>query len=525
MPDIRTIEEHTRLIHALRNPKVYPHPVSEIVVVETHISTVLLTGHFAYKIKKPINFGYIDFSTATRRQQFCEEELRLNRRLAPNLYLDIIGIGGSLTHPVLGTSEPWEFMVKMRQFDQKGLLSNLARDKRLEARHIDAITEQMARFHSRAKAAGPDEKWGEPETLFQPVLANFAQIRPRLGNAEDISRMTRLAAWSDAEWQRLKTRFIARKKEGKVRECHGDLHLGNIALIEDKVTIFDGIEFEPALVWIDVMSEVAFFVMDLRERGFHFLAQRFLNGYLRQSGDYGGVGVLRFYLVYRALVRAKVTLIRSEQLESAVGREAALKEYQNYILLAAYFTRPKPRVLIITHGLSGSGKSHFAQALAERLGLIQVSSDIERKRLFNIATHDRSGAERGMYSPEAHQHTYDRLAAIATELIRYGEQPIIDATFLDAASRARFQALAEELDARFLILACEAPPELLRERVRARQTANNDASDAGIDVLEKQLANRASLSAEELARTVRINAAAPLNQATIDLLRHRLDGK
>lgn len=523
MPDIRTIEEHIRLVHALRNPDIYPHPVSEIQIVETHISTVLLTGHYAYKLKKPINFGFIDFSTAERRKQFCEEELRLNRRLAPNLYLDVVGIGGSLNRPVLGISEPWEFMVKMRQFDQKGLLSVLARDKRLEPRHIDAITEQMARFHSRAKSAGADEKWGDPDTVLQPVLANFAQIRPRLGSAEDISRMTRLAAWSDAEWRRLKSRFSARKQEGKVRECHGDLHLGNIALIEDKVTIFDGIEFDPTLVWIDVMSEVAFFVMDLRERGLHYLAQRFLNAYLLLSGDYDGVCVLRFYLVYRALVRAKITLIRSEQLRSSIGREEALKEYQNYILLAAYFTRPKPPALIITYGPSGSGKSRFAQALAERLGLIQVSSDIERKRLFGIPLNDRSGAERGIYSDEAHRNTYDRLAAIATDLIRYGERPIIDATFLHAGSRARFRALAEELGARFLILSCEAPTDVLRARVKARQAANNDASDADMNVLDAQLASLTPLTAEELADTVRINATAPLNQATIDIMRHRLD--
>lgn len=523
MPDIKTLEDHNRLVHALRNPDVYPHPVTDIKIVETHISTVLLTGHYAYKVKKPVNFGFLDFSTNDRRRQFCEEELRLNRRLAPNLYLDVIGIGGTISKPKLGAPRPWEYMVKMRQFDQAGLLSTLAQEKRLEVRHVDAIAEQIARFHAGAKGATENEPWGDPDLILRPVLANFAQIRPRLANAEDISRMTRLAAWSDAEWKRLKPSFAARKKGGFIRECHGDLHLGNITLIEGKVTIFDGIDFDPNLVWIDVMSEVAFFTMDLRERGMHFLAQRFLNNYLLTTGDYAGIEVLRFYLVYRAMVRAKITLIRMEQISTGSGRDAALSEYQKYILLAAYFTRPQPPALVITFGPSGSGKSRFAQAFAERLGLIQVSSDIERKRLYGVPLKDRSGAARGLYSADAHERTYARLAEIATELIRYGQRPIIDATCLNAASRARFQALAEQLGARYVILSCEAPVDSLRERVRARAKADNDPSDAGLDVLERQLASMDKLTPEELAHAIRVNTTSPLNQATIDVLRAHLE--
>lgn len=523
MPDIKTLEDHSRLVQALRNPDVYPHPVTDIQIIETHISTVLLTGHFAYKVKKPVDFGFIDFSSAERRRHFCEEELRLNRRLAPNLYLDVIGIGGSISKPKLSVPQPWEHMVKMRQFDQRGLLSTLAREKRLEARHVDSIASQIARFHIAATKADPAEPWGDPDRILQPVLANFAQIRPRLGNADDISRMTRLATWSDAEWKRLTPQFIARKKAGFVRECHGDLHLGNITVIEGKVTIFDGIEFNPNLVWIDVMSEVAFFTMDLRERGMHYLAQRFLNNYLLKTGDYAGLCMLRFYLVYRAMVRAKVTLIRQEQISTGSGREAALKEYQQYILLAAYFTRPQPAALVITFGPSGTGKSRFAQVFAERLGLIQVSSDIERKRLFDVPLNDRGGAERGMYTEEAHQRTYARLAEISSELIRVGQRPIIDATYLNAANRARFQALAKELGARFVILSCEAPADILRERVSARTEANNDPSDAGLEVLEAQLASMEKLSPDELAHTIRIDTTSPLNQATIDVLRARLE--
>ena len=285
-----------------------------VEVVETHISWVLLAGDYAYKIKKAVNLGFLDFSTLEKRRFYCAEELRLNRRLAPDLYLEVVPIAGSADHPVLnGPGPAIEYAVKMRRFPQACLLDQVLLRGELTPETIDAIARRIADFHGRTAIADNESPFGTPERAHLPVAENFAQIRPRLRDNEDLIRLDELERWSEREYQARFNALAARKARGLIRECHGDLHLGNMALLDGEAVPFDCIEFSDNLRWIDVISEAAFLAMDLQDRGRPDLARRFLNAYLEQTGDYEGLEVLRYYLVYRAMVRAKVACIRAGQ--------------------------------------------------------------------------------------------------------------------------------------------------------------------------------------------------------------------
>lgn len=273
-----TEREISHLIRALQDEALYDHPVTGFTVVETHISWVMLTGDFAYKIKKPVNLGFLDFSTLEKRRFYCEEELRLNRRLAPQLYLAVVAITGTVDKPRLnGEGKVIEYAVKMRQFDQARQFDRLLARGRLRAEHIDRVAALIAAFHRRAAAAATDSLYGSPELVWQPVAENHDQILPLLRDTDDEARLRRIQAWFEQQFTRHRPLFLRRKAEGRIRECHGDLHLANIALFDHEVVIFDCLEFNDRLRWIDVISDAAFLVMDLQSRGQAPLGWRFLN--------------------------------------------------------------------------------------------------------------------------------------------------------------------------------------------------------------------------------------------------------
>lgn len=479
------IDQQKTLIAALRSALGEP-----VEVVETHISWVLLAGDFAYKIKKAVNLGFLDFSTLEKRRFYCAEELRLNRRLAHDLYLEIVPIAGSAEHPVLNGSGPAiEYAVKMRRFPQTCLLDQVLLCGELTPETIDAIARSIADFHGRAAVAGKQSPFGTPERVHLPVAENFAQIRPRLRDKEDLARLDELERWSEREYRARIDAFAARKARGFVRECHGDLHLGNMVLLDGKAVPFDCIEFSDNLRWIDVISEAAFLAMDLQDRGRPDLARRFLNAYLEQTGDYEGLEVLRYYLVYRAMVRAKVACIRADW-----------ARYRDYIELAAGFIRPLQPFLAIAHGLSGSGKTTVTQSLLEAVELIRVRSDVERKRLYGLKPDERSGG--GIYSREASERTYRRLAEAAREIVQSGFSAVVDAAFLKRRERAAFHELARESGVPFVVLDVAAPENLLRQRVKQRLQRGRDASEADIAVLESQLRNNEPLDDGELTLAI-----------------------
>ncbi len=484
------------LIQGLCKAGAYAHDISAVHIIETHISWLLLTGRYAYKIKKPVHFGFLDFSSLERRRLCCQEEIRLNRRLAADLYLEVVPITGSPEHPKIGgAGQAIEYAVKMLQFPSGALLSERAECAQLETREIDQIADLIAHFHQAIVRAGQDSPYGTADTIKHWFVENFAHIRPLLSNDRQRQQLQALESWGDEQWRNKAACMQERKQQGYVRECHGDLHLSNMTLIDGTVTLFDCIEFNPELRWIDVISEIAFLVIDLLHFGYEPYAFRVLNRYLQHTGDYAGLALLRYYLVYRALVLAKVALLRrAQQGDKAIGRE-----YTLYADLAERFSQKKPIALIITHGYSGSGKSTWASQLAEKINALQLRSDIERKRLFAYQPleNTRSGINQGLYGPAAGQQTYRRLAELARTVIDSGFTAIIDAAFLKSEQRTLFRQLATECDVPFVIIDFQASEAELVRRIQQRQQQQNDPSEATIAVLQQQLKSAQVLSLDE----------------------------
>lgn len=504
------------LWEAMRNPAFYPHTTHNIQVIHTHISTIFLTGEFAYKIKKPVNFGFLDFSQLADRQHFCEEEIRLNRRLAPQIYLEVVPIVQIGNTYQLGSTATLgatvvEYAVKMRQFDPTQQLDKLLAADHLPIERMDEIATRLTQFHQQAELASTASAWGTPDSIFAPIQQNFVMLRQHLHDPTLTTRLSVLEAWTQQEYSRCHANLRQRRQNEHIRACHGDLHLGNIALIDGKITFFDGIEFNEALRWIDTASDAAFLLMDLEDRGKPAWANRLLNAWLSASGDYDALPVLNFYKVYRALVRAKVHALRLSQVQDDATRAECLQHCANYLNVADRYTHVRQPALLITHGLSGSGKSWGCRPLVEQWGYIQLRSDVERKRLTALPAD-------GIYNPAMNTRTYDRLAELATLALRHGYAVVVDATFLDVVQRQRFQTLAQQWHVAFFILHFICTPAQLQANITQRQHLGTDASDADIAVLQQQLTHYKPLQDNEPCVTVRCNESLPLAklQARLD---------
>jgi hypothetical protein len=474
-------------------------------LVETHISWVLLAGRYAYKIKKALDLGFLNFTSLEARRFYCSEEIRLNRRLAPHIYLDVIPIGGNSDSPQLGALPALEYAVRMRRFDLAKQLDHLLSRGKVLPQHMDNLAAKLAVFHGSLPQAKAGSAFGMPATIRAAAMQNFEQLLSLLTAQLDRDAVAELGQITGNAYSAREKYFSQRREQGYVRECHGDLHLGNIVLISNQPIPFDGIEFNPALRWVDVMDEVAFLVMDLLHGQRPDLAYRFLNAYLEATGDYAGVSVLRFYLAYRAGVRAKVSAIRAYQPDhSPLVQTQALTACRNYLALATECLARRHPALIITHGLPGSGKSTFAQTALERLQAIRIRSDVERKRLFGMHPLDdsRSGTNNGIYSGDATRRTYTRLHELARDLLDAGFPVIVDAAFLKQDEREQFHALALSLSVPFVIVNMKASTSTLGERIMLRRNAANDASEADLDVLQTLQAAQQPLLPHELVRTV-----------------------
>jgi hypothetical protein len=519
------VQAHHALINALHDPALYPHPVDRVQLLETHISSVLLAGDFAYKLKKPYDLGFLDFTTLPARKHFCEEELRLNRRFSPALYLAVVPITGTADAPRLGGNGPAiEYALKMRRFPAGSLLTEVMARGELQPGQIDELARDVADLHAHVAVAGPQSHFGTPESIHAHAAQNFAQIRPLLASDAQRDELNALAHWTQSAFQRLEPIFVQRQRDGFVREGHGDMHAGNMVLIDGRIRLFDCIEFNEAFRWIDVMSEVAFFVMDMVSHGRADIGFRFLNGYLEQTGDYEGLAVLRYYLVFRAVVRAKVAAMGGSQPAGSEGeRRAAWHGYQHYIALAHQFCEPDSPMLLVMHGLSGSGKSTVAAQVAQGLGAIRMRSDVERKRLFGLKPLDRSKSalQRDIYTADATQQTYARLHALARLALEAGFSAILDATYLKRSERDAARQVARQGGWPCLVLACAAAPEALRERVVRRHAEGKDAAEADLAILEKQFEWLEPLAVDEPALVVHTDIGYSLDELVAHLCRRQ----
>ena len=497
------------LIEGLREARAFPHAIGAVRVVETHISWVLLTGEFAYKIKKPLDLGFLDYSTLASRKRFCEEELRVNRRYAPQLYLDVVAISASAQGPQIGGADNViEYAVRMRQFPDDALLADVIVHTDPGTAVWRRLGADIAAIHDGLPVAGPghEDGRGTPGKVRDAINQNFRQVRPYLREGADIAQLNRLEeqAWHD--FHRHERLLWSRYSTGLVRECHGDLHLGNVVLLDGRAFAFDAIEFNPALSWIDVMNEMAFLVMDCESRGHGAAGFVALNAWLERTGDYAGLALLDFFCAYRAMVRAKVSVLGAGRPPLASGSEAHLG-CRRYVALAERYTGTRRPFLAITCGVSGSGKSTLAEALAGEARAIRLRSDVERKRLFGLApdASSRDGASAAdIYTPAASARTFARLAELAGEVIAAGFPVIVDATFIRRAHREDFRRVARGLGVDFHILFCEAPRAELERRVEARRRAASDPSEADLEVLAAQLASAEFPDAAAEPETLRV---------------------
>ena len=501
----------TGLIQALQDSQIYPHSVEAFRVLETHISWVVLTGTYAYKIKKPVNLGFLDFSTLEQREHFCQEELRLNRRFAPQLYLDVVAIRGTPQHPRFDGADPViEYAIKMLEFDQSQRVDSLLENNELDINNMDTFAVELATLHAQASWATVDATFGSADAVWVPMAENFSQMRASMSGLDDIWRLEQLEHWSRAEFERRRELLIERKRTHRIRECHGDLHTGNLVRLDGQIAAFDCIEFNASLRWIDVVNEVAFLMMDLQARGHSAYAWHFINRYLEYSGDYAGAPLLRLYLAYRAVVRAKVTHLQTSP--------EALADYHRYLALAQSYTAPAKPFLIIMQGLSGSGKSTLSQPLADQLGMIRVRSDVERKRIFAFAPE--------MYTGAATDRVYRHLAKLAELLLTAGHSAVLDATFLRRTQRDIMRDLARRLHVPFIILRCHAPRNFLEHAIVQRARAGSDASDADLQVLQRQIATQEPLDGTEIADTIEVDTSVKVDTSALTLrLRSRLDSR
>jgi aminoglycoside phosphotransferase family enzyme/predicted kinase len=496
------LEAHRALVRALSRPEAWPEPLPAGVtfeVIETHISTLLLAGDSAIKLKKPVALPFLDFSTLDLRRHFCEEELRINRRTAPDLYRGVLPVTGPARAPRLGgDGAVLDWALWMRRFDNDQLYDRLARTGRLTVLHIDALAGVVAGFHAGLPPSPAG--YGSADVARRWALDNFASLRdPGLAGAlPDAAReqLAALAGSSDSRLAAIAPLLERRRAGGAVVECHGDLHLGNIVHHEGRPLLFDAIEFNPELRHMDRLNDVAFTFMDLWDHGLPRLAWRLLSQYLEHTGDYAGLPLLRWFAVDRARVRAKVALLSARQMPDSEAREKVATAARR-IALADALAHPAPPRLILTSGLSGSGKSTVALLLAGALGAVRIRSDVERKRLHGMAPTERPADPALLYNARATADTYGRLVDAARAALEGGVSAVVDAAFLRRAERDAVRALGRERQVECTVVECTAPAEVLADRIGQRQVHQNDPSDADTGVLALQMRVREPLVRNE----------------------------
>jgi aminoglycoside phosphotransferase family enzyme/predicted kinase len=499
-------------LRGLLSPGAYPHPVTTVELIETHISWVLLAGEFAYKMARPVRYAFIDLTDPRRRAALCEEGLRLNRRFAPALYLDVcdvvlrdgaahIGGGGTVIARAL----------RMRRFPSRDLLDHLLDVDAIDPAALERFGRELADVHARLPVAGPDAAAARPARVIEALRENFRQacaVLPASGG-----RLAAIGRGLDARIGAAASAIAMRCANGCIRECHGDLHAGNVVRLGSTLQAFDCLEFDEALRWIDVADELAFLHVDLSARQRPLHANAFLNGYLARGGDYAACRVLDLYRAHRALIRAKV----------AVLSQTAASRIENWLHAAEAALAPRRPQLILMSGLSGSGKTWLAHALVPLMDAVHLRSDVERRRLAGLpeAASSRSMPGAGLYTPDHNAAVYGRLEQCVTDVLAGGRSIIVDAAFLSRGDRARFADLATRFRLRVQVLRVGAPENVLRQRLAARAAAGSDASEADAAVLAWQMAHAEPLRPEEGFDCIDVDSTG-LSTPTIQALARRL---
>ncbi|HHP7231760.1 MAG TPA: AAA family ATPase [Xenococcaceae cyanobacterium] len=499
--------EIAALIAQMQQGEFYSHPVADkIELIQTHVSYVLLTGDYAYKLKKPVNFGFLDYGTLEKRKYFLEAEISLNNAIAPELYLAVLPITQEGEKFVLnGSGEPVAYTLKMRQFPQENLLINLFEAGKLSIEQIEELGKIVAQFHAKAETSEYISSFGKVAQIRQAFDENYAQTQSYVGKVQTEKQLKETQAYTDRFFAEREALFNRRISNNKIKQCHGDLHLKNICLWQGKIQLFDRIEFNEPFRFVDVMYDVAFVMMDLEARGKQDFANAFLNTYLEQTGDWEGLPLLPLYLSRQAYVRAKVTsfLLDDPGVPEVVKQEAS-QTATEYYQQAWEYTQLKSGKLILMSGLSGSGKTTVAKTIARNISAIHIRSDAVRKHLAGIPL-EATGSD-GIYTPEMNQKTYDRLLELGIMLAEEGFPVILDAKYDRLTYRQQVIDPIKSQNIPLQIIHCTAPMAVLRDRLEQR---SGDISDATADLLTTQQANREAFTSAEQAYVTAIDTSNP----------------
>ncbi len=485
------------LIQQMLQPTFYPHPVVEpIQLIQTHVSYVLLTGEYVYKLKKSVNFGFLDYSTLERRKHFCEAELTMNDRGAPGLYLEVLPIyQAGEAFGLSGDGEPVEYTLKMRQFPQANLFTDLYERGELTVERVEELARVVAEFHLTAATSDYVRAFGEVARIREAFDENYEQTRGYIGGPQTQAQFDETQAYTDRFFATQEALFAQRRSRNWIRECHGDLHLRNICLWNGKVMLFDCIEFNEPFRFVDVMFDIGYIVMDFEARQRPDLCYAFLNAYLERTGDWEGLLVLPIYVNRQSYVRAKVTsFLLGDPAIAPEEKQKAEAIAAQYYRLAWQYTQPRQGRLILMSGLSGAGKSTVAKSLAGKLGAVHLRSDAVRKHLAGVPLYERGGPE--LYTAEMTQKTYDRLLELGLQLAESGYAVILDAKYDRQALRKAAIAQAEARQIPLQILHCTAPESVLRDRLDQR---TGDIADATADLISAQAAAAEAFGEDELA--------------------------
>lgn len=521
------------LIQQMLQPEFYDHPVTTpLQLIQTHISYVVLTGDYAYKVKKPLDFGFLNYSSLHRRRFFCLEELRLNQRAASELYLAVLPVVQTGDSPQFGPALPRpdqaepdtdpdqpqdhgdavEYVVQMRQFPQDALLSTQFEQGKLDEALLLRLAEVVAEFHQQAGTNDTIRSYGDATQIRQAIDENYAQTAAFIGGPQTQPQFDETKAYTDRFFAEQADLLEQRQAADKIRACHGDLHLGNIALWQDQLFLFDCIEFNRPFRYVDVMFDIAYIVMDLVVQGRQDLATAFVNHYVERTGDWDGLKVLPLYVSRQSYVRGKVmSFMLADPAIDGDTKAKITAQAAPYYTLAWQYAQPQAGRLVLMAGLSGSGKTTTARALAQKLGAVHLRSDAVRKHLAGLPL-DQPGPD-SLYTPEMSQRTYDRLLSLGTELAAAGYPVILDAKYDRVAMRKAAIAAANAQNLPLTILHCDAPAPVLEQRVAQRV---GDIADATVSVLARQTFEPFTDAASSYIQ--RIDTTAPLEPQLASIL-------
>ena len=479
------IEQMNDLIEQMQQGQFYNHEVKlPIQVIQTHISWVFLTGEYAYKLKKPVDFGFLDFTSLEKRKFFLEEELRLNKRMSSDLYLEVLPISKKDDGYILGQDdEIEEYVLKMRQFPQECLLINMFKSGKITKDLMKKLGKTVADFHQNNLTNNYIKTFGQIDVIRASIDENYKVTHKYIGIAQTSEKYQECQQFTDNFLTTKKDVLLSRISDHKIKECHGDLHLKNICYWHNKLYLFDCIEFNEPFRFVDVIYDVAFTIMDLDARGRSDLGNIFLNSYLEKTGDWQGIEVLPLYLCRQAYVRAKVTSFLLDDADiSEAEKEKEIVTAKQYYDLAWQYTQSSTGQIILMAGLSGSGKTTIASELAPQLNAIHIRSDAVRKHLAGIPLEQKAPAE--IYSQEWNKKTYNELLRLGVLLAKQGFTIILDATYNRQQSREQIITETTPHNIPVAIIYCHAPQAVLRQRLIKR---DNDISDATIEVMERQV--------------------------------------